>query len=158
MTRATVLVEGTDDLAWVEGVHLRNPPCYALTGPAVKDLDGNLLILTSREFLSLAEEFCVTGGGEIVGRRPSGYFHSEGHTNTAIRLVGWFIPSVSVKVSTSNVPRRVARTGKGLLSSDLFMPRISKAPVGDVSGVNCLARFKLTGIDTPVVIDGLSGA
>src|ERR1700687_4213456 len=136
-------------------VYASDSDIYALTGPVVRDLNGNLLVLTSRELLSLRarlqthKEF----GHSNIGLRPYSYFHSEGPEKSATKLVGWF--RQSIKLSSKNLKDRIADSSEGILSCDIEIPSIKEGAVGYICGTNCFARFKLRNVDKPVVIDGL---
>lgn len=128
---------------------------YALAGPAVRDLEGNILVLTSKELLSLESTLQMHGGSEAVraGHRPSGYFHGEDAESSPSRLVGWFSPAA--ELSSDGVPDKIADSSAVNLADEIRIPSLQEGPVGYVCGTDCFARFKRASTGSFSVIDGL---
>jgi len=128
---------------------------YALAGPAVVDLEDNILVLTSRELLLLEPVLSTHSGSddERAGVRPSGYFHAEGPESSPGRLVGWFRPEA--KLSTLDLVERVAPVASISLSHEVLIPSIDGGAVGRICGKNCFADFRITSTGEPFLVEGL---
>ena len=136
-------------------VYASGTDVYALAGPAVRDLDGNILVLTARELLSLEHTLQMHVGPEAasVGHRPSGYFHSEDAESSPSRLVGWFSPSA--KLSSTGLPDKIANSSAVHLLEEIRIPSLQPDPVGYICGIDCFARFKDASTGAASVIAGL---
>jgi hypothetical protein len=128
---------------------------YALAGPAIVDLEDNILVLTSRELLLLEPVLSTRfdSNDESAGVRPSGYFHAEGPESSPGRLVGWFRPEA--KLTTFDLVERVAPVASIGLRHEVVIPSIDGGAVGRICGKNCFADFRITSNGEPFLVEGL---
>jgi hypothetical protein len=128
---------------------------YAYAGAIVKDCRGNLLIITVRDLLADGSQLHALDANETpeVGTRSGAYFHQEGVSESAIKLLGWFRPGTLVSGDSDDLPQNPVDSDGALLGKRVVIPSIDAS--GVIYGTNAFARFRFADIDQTLTIRGL---